>query len=258
MLAMTHGATDDDFFGHFQAPDENDVVIVPVPCFANEDGFGGSRTESSFTAEYYYEMVYRSGGDSAEEVIASFEKDSTNFILQSDLFSSPCSEVEQRQANSAQGISARPDDQALQGISCSSISGDAAAGTDCLVISGAFEVFYDDNGSGSDALKQQFEEAIKNGINNGGVTISHPDIVEVEAVPDPTGNVRDKDDAVGPSNISAGPGDDGNNTPLIVGATVGAVLIIGAAALYRSRQAGASASSAAAPASGADTPGADV
>jgi len=260
---MAHASTDDDFAGHFEAPGEDNVVIVPTPCFANEDGFGGVRAETSFTAEYYYEMVYRTGDASVERIVTSFERDSTNFILRSDLFDGACSsEVQRRQSSAAQGISARPDDQPLEGISCSSISGDDAA-TDCIVISGAFEVFYDDDGSGSDALKQQFEEAIANGINNNGknngVAISNPNIVEVAAVSDPTTNVRDEDEANAPTDISSSPDEGGNSTPLIIGATVGAVLIVGAAALYRSRQAGANSSSdAAAPESGADSPGADV
>jgi len=261
ILSLAHASTDDDIALHFEAPGEDNVVIF-TPCFANEDGFGGVRTESSFTAEYYYEMVYKTGDTSVEEIVLSFERDSTNFILQSDLFDGPCSEIQRRQASGggAQGISARPDDQPLQGIQCSSISSDDA-GTDCIVMSGAFEVFYD--GGDSDALKQQFEESITNGINNNGknngVDISNPNIVEVAAVPNPTTNKRDPDDSNNQTDISSTPEEGGNSTPLIIGATVGAVLVVGAAALYRSRQAGAnSPSDGAAPEGGADSQGADV
>jgi len=252
MVFMAH-AEDDDLV-HFSAPLEEDVPIVSIPCFANENGFGGSITDTSFSVEYYYEMVYRSGGDSAEALVGSFEKDSTNFLLQSDLFESPCNEVVARQAGAAHGISANPSDQPLEGIPCTSVSGDPATATECVVVSGAFEVFYIDDGSGPDALKAQFETAVEEGINNGEVSISSPDIVEVTVVPDPTTKDRGQDPAVEPEGIVANPDDDGNSTPVIIGAVVGGVLIVGAIALYKSRQAGAAGAAAA---SGA-APGADV
>mmetsp|Transcript_11558 Transcript_11558/g.27810 ORF Transcript_11558/g.27810 Transcript_11558/m.27810 type:complete len:270 (+) Transcript_11558:41-850(+) len=257
MVSMAN-ADDDDIFGHFSAPLEEDVPIVSIPCFANADGFGGSITDTSFTVEYYYEMVYRDGGDSVDELINSFETDSTNFILQSDLFDSPCNEVIARQAGAAHGISSNPPDDDLDGIPCTTIAGDPGQATSCAVVSGAFEVYYIDDGSGGDALKQQFKEGIENGINNGGVAISHPDIVEVAAVPDPTVTGRGEDPASTPTDIVANPDDDGNSTPVIIGAVVGGALIVGAIALYRSKQAGAAASGAAGAASSGASAGADV
>ncbi|CAJ1894691.1 unnamed protein product [Cylindrotheca closterium] len=243
MVSMA-SAVDDDI-SHFESPLEEDVPIVSIPCFANADGFGGSITDTSFTVEYYYEMVYREGGDPVDDLVGSFERDSTNFLLQSDLFESPCNEVIARQAGAAHGITSNPPDVALDGIPCTTISGDDAVATECVVVNGAFEVFYIDDGSGSEALEAQFKAGIEEGINNGSVSISNPDIVEVAAVPDPESTPRGQDPAVTPEGIVANPDDDGNSTPVIIGAVVGGVLIVGAIALYKSRQAGAAASGAA-------------
>lgn len=258
MVSMANAATDDDITSHFSAPLEEDVPIVEIPCFANENGFGGAITDTSFKVEYYYEMVYRTGGSDVDSIVASFEKDSTNFLLQSDLFVSPCSEVIARNAGSALGISANPTDEDLDGIECSTLSGDAAQATDCVVVNGAFEVFYSDDGSGPEVLKEEFEQAIKNGINSKSILISNPEIVEIAAVADPTGTGRGEDPAINPENIVGNPDDTGNSTPVIIGAVVGGVLIVGAIALYRSRQAGAAAAGAAAGASSGASAGADV
>ncbi|KAL3934334.1 MAG: hypothetical protein SGBAC_009926 [Bacillariaceae sp.] len=258
MVSMAKAGNDEDIVGHFSAPLEEDVPIVSIPCFANQDGFGGSITDTSFTVDYYYEMIYRSGGDPVDTLVGSFEKDSTNFLLQSDLFESPCDEVIARQAGAAHGITSNPTDEALAGIPCTSLSGDPSINTECVVVSGAFEVFYIDDGTGSDALQAKFKAGIEEGINNGSVSISHPDVVEVAAVPDPTTTGRGVDPGVTPENIVANPDDDGNSTPVIIGAVVGGVLIVGALALYKSRQAGAAASGAAGAASSGASAGADV
>jgi len=258
MVSMGNAQTpDDDLALHFDAPIEEDVPIVAIPCFANEDGFGGAITDTSFTITYYYEMIYRSGGDDPETLISSFEKDSTNFLLQSDLFVSPCSEVVPRQGGGAQGISSNPPDEALEGLPCGTLSGNDAQGTSCVVVNGAFEVYYLDDGSGADGLKQKFENSIKNGVNDGKLAISHPDIVEVEVVSDPTGTSGTKDPVEKPDNIIGNPDEDSTTTPIIIGAVVGGVLLVGALALYKSRKSGASAGAAAA-SSSPPSVGADV
>jgi len=258
MVSMAHAGDDDDIGVHFDAPLEEDVPIVAIPCFANDNGFGGAITDTSFTVEYYYEMVYRFGGDEPDALLSSFERDTTNFLLQSDLFVSPCSEVVPRQAGNAQGISANPPDEDLDGIQCSTLTGVASRGTACVVVNGAFEVFYIDDGNGENGLKQRFETKIKNGINNGDFTISHQDIVEVAAVPDPTGTPGGKDPAKTPDSNIVNPNPESDNTGIIIGGVVGAVVVVGAAALYQSRRAGSAASSAAGAASSAASAGADV
>jgi hypothetical protein len=260
MVSMANANPDDDLFigGHFSAPLEEDVPIVEIPCFANENGFGGEITDSSFTVEYYYELVYRTGGDTVDDIVTSFEMDTTNYLLQSNLFVSPCKQVVARQAGSAMGISANPPDEDLEGIPCTVISGDDSIGTSCVVVSGAFEVFFSDPVNGENGLKQRFKTAIENGINEDKLLISHQDIVEVEAVPDPNGTNPGSDPVNEPENIVGNPDEDGNTTPVIIGAVVGGVLVVGAIALYRSKQAGAAASGAAAAASSGASAGADV
>jgi hypothetical protein len=232
-------AQDDDLVGHFEAPDEQNVVNVPSLCFTNGQGFGGTLTEDFVTVTYYYEMEYIDGGASAEDIISSFEIDSTNFILQSDLFDLPCSQVTTRQGmNSAQGISANPEDEPLEGVECSEIEVVANGSTDCVVVSGAFQVYYTDDGSSTEELEAAFKNKIEEGINAGEVTFSHPDLREVVAVPKPSSDSGPGDSAITPNDITANPDGDGNSTPVIIGATVGALLVIGAAALYRRRQQG--------------------
>lgn len=237
LLSLARAQEDD--VGHFEAPDEQNVVNVPSLCFTNGQGFGGTLTEDFFTVTYYYEMEYIEGGDPVEDIISSFEKDSTNFILQSDLFDLPCSQVTTRQGmNPAQGISANPGDEPLEGVECSEIEVIANGSTDCVVVSGAFQVYYTDDGSSTEELEAAFKNKIEEGINAGQVTFSHPDLREVVAVPEPSGTAGPGDEANTPNDITSNPDPNGNSTPVIIGATVGAVLVIGAAALYRRRQHG--------------------
>lgn len=232
-------AADDDLVGHFEAPDEVNVVSPPSLCFTNSEGFGGSLTDDFFTVTYYYEMEYIKGGAPAEEIISSFEKDSTNFMLQSDLFDLPCSQVITRQgSNPAQGISANPGDEPLEGVECSEIEIAENGSTDCVVVSGAFQVYYTDDGSSTESLEAEFKQLIEEGINAGDVAFSHPDLREVVSVSEPSGTPGPGDEANTPNDITSNPGSDGNSTPVIIGATVGAILVIGAAALYRRRQLG--------------------
>jgi hypothetical protein len=230
-------AEEDDLVGHYEAPDEQNVVNVPSLCFTNGEGFGGTLTEDFFTVTYYYEMEYMEGGAPQEQIISSFETDTTNFILQSDLFDLPCSQVITRQGmNPAQGISANPGDEPLEGVECSEIDVAANGSTDCVVVSGAFQVYYTDDGSSTDLMEAEFKKKIEEGINAGQVTFSHPDLREVVAVPEPSGTAGPGDSVVTPDEITSDPDDNGNSTPVIIGATVGALLVIGAAALYRRRK----------------------
>lgn len=229
---------DDDLVGHFEAPEEQDVVNPPALCLANREGFGGVLTNDFFVVEYYYEMEYdTTGGASVEDMIASFEQDSTNFVLQSNLFDLPCSQVVARQGfTPAEGISANPLDEALEGIACTEIEIPENSSTDCVVVAGAFQVYYIDDGTSTAPLEAQFQKEIEDGINNGLLSFSHPNIKEIVAVPDPTANNGGGDQINTPDDIQTNPGNDGNNTPVIIGATVGALLIVGAAALYRRKQ----------------------
>eukprot|EP00980_Cylindrotheca_fusiformis_P008181 scaffold1734_cov196-Cylindrotheca_fusiformis.AAC.3 len=229
----------DDEVVHFEPPEEEDVVNPPSLCFINGEGFGGTLTDSFFTVSYYYEMEYIKGGDSTDELISSFERDTTNFLLQSDLFDLPCSQVISRQDLSpAQGISANPEDLVLEGIECSDIEVEANGSTDCVVVSGEFQVYYIDDGSSTDTLESEFKKKIEDGINDGEVTISNSDIREVVSVSEPNGTRGPGDGAKGPDDISTKGDNDGNSTPIIIGATIGALLVLGAAALYRRRKLG--------------------
>lgn len=243
VLALAR-AGDDDVV-HFEVPDEIDVPIPPLKCMTNADGFGGDITGDFFNVEFHYEVEYLKSGSSVEDIVTSIEKDTTDFILQSSLFDLPCStsSISQqrnggRRMIEAVGISANPEDFTLEGVECSDIDAEDES-TGCVVVSSAFQVYYSEGGEDNeDELKEKFEEVVEDGIDKEQIKYSNRDVVQVITVAAPGA----KEQTINPGNkntVQSGPEADGNNTGIIVGATVGALLAIGAVALYRRRQANA-------------------
>lgn len=224
--------------GHFEAPGEEDVVNPTKPCVTNADGFGGTLTQDFVTIEYHYEMQYLKDGKDVTQIIESVEKDGADFLLASDLFNLDCANNARtlRRRLEAVGITANPDDELMEGIACSEIEMADDDTTECAVVSASFQVFYTGDNVNEDQLEKTFEDAATNGINAGSVKFTDPDIVQVVAVKAPSGaNGNDGAEANGDSIQPAGE-DPASQTPVIIGATVGALLILGAVGLYRRKK----------------------
>ena len=116
-------------------------------------------------------------------------------------------------------------------VACSSTD-TSGSGTSCVVVAASFQVYTDD--SDNSALQAEFEETIEESINEGDVEYTNPAIVSVTVVDEPGSN---SGNSANKGQINQG-GGSANTTPVIIGATVGAVLILGAVALYRRRRTG--------------------
>ena len=120
VVAVAHGREENDDNPHYEDPNELNVDFIPL-CTTNEEGFGGDISSNSFTVEYWYELKYLTGGDSADSIISSIEKESGDFLLNSDLFDDPCRrrklEVRpvRRRLAGAVGITSNPDDEVMDG-----------------------------------------------------------------------------------------------------------------------------------------------
>jgi len=163
-------------------------------------------------------------------MLESIEKGTADFLLKSDLFAGSCDrrKLTVRRLATAVGISSKPDDEVLEGVSCSS------GVDDCAVVEGALQVYYTDEIElmSNTNLEEEFKTEISSNLS--GIDYANEDIISVVAVDEPGAN---PDGATGTNGINT---DDNstNSTPIIIGATVGAVLILGAVALYRRRQSG--------------------
>ena len=116
-------------------------------------------------------------------------------------------------------------------MACSSTD-TSGSGTSCVVVAAAFQVYTDD--SDNSDLQADFKEEIEGSITRGDVEYTNPAIVSVTVVDEPGANSGNESNK---GQINQG-GGSANTTPVIIGATVGAVLILGAVALYRRRQTG--------------------
>lgn len=228
VVAKSFGKIEDDDNPHKDDPDEIDVDFFPL-CETNADGFGGEVTDDSFTVAFWYELTYVPGA-SVEGMLESIEKGTADFLLKSDLFAGSCDrrKLTVRRLATAVGISSKPDDEVLEGVSCSS------GVDDCAVVEGALQVYYTDEIElmSNTNLEEEFKTEISSNLS--GIDYANEDIISVVAVDEPGAN---PDGATGTNGINT---DDNstNSTPIIIGATVGAVLILGAVALYRRRQSG--------------------
>jgi hypothetical protein len=243
---MANGvAYDDDLpSAHYEDPDEIDVVNPPVLCYTNADGFGGDLTNDFLTVSYHYELQYLTEGSSLEDIIASVEKDSSDFLLQSPLFDLPCSTSRSRSGGrrslNAVGITANPGDEVLEGVECSTLESTGDSSIDCVTISAAFNVYYNEETDDIEQLAETFLNSVTTGINGGSVEFKNPNVVKVAAVDNPSGTpTQNIGDSANTDGINSGATDATSTTPIIIGATVGAVLILGGVALYRKRQSGA-------------------
>jgi LPXTG-motif cell wall-anchored protein len=116
-------------------------------------------------------------------------------------------------------------------VSCSPLPSD---GNDCVVMQGGFQVYTrgsaSDNGL-DDALSGQVRGAMNSGKFNDGV---HPEIVDIKYVELSADRSPDDSNAPNPNQVrSAGAT---ANTAVIIGASVGALLVLGALVFYRRRQ----------------------
>lgn len=242
MLAL--GRADDDDVVHFEVPDELDVENPPLKCLTNADGFGGDITSDFFTVNFWYEVEYIAGADKTE-MVSKIERDTTDYLLQSDLFNLPCStpSLEARDGSrrvrrlrEAVGISANPEDGHLEGVECSEFeAGDGS--TECVVVSASFQLYYVEDGNNDDGLKEKFLETVEEGMDNDEIRWSDDNVVQVISVGEPKAETQNVPIVENPVVTPKGQ-DGGDNVGVIIGATVGALVALAAVALYRKRQSG--------------------
>jgi hypothetical protein len=110
-----------------------------------------------------------------------------------------------------------------------------SSGNDCIVVEGSFQFYTVGNNPQDDDLPETLKDELKGAMNNGDFDDAHPEIVAVTFVEPQsapaTDGLNDSDPNQVRSSVSPSP-----NASLIIGASVGALLVLGALVFYRRRQ----------------------
>lgn len=252
---------------HYESPVEIDVES-PSMCKTNSDGFGGRplSTEIYKESPYYYELTIT--GTDTEAAISDLEIRIADYLLaESSLFDVcarrlkkvPSRSVRRLQpATGAVAITTRPDDlpyddskfevfvvssaesesrdsPSLFLVECSS-SSDLPDGKTCVVVEGAYRVYFEEDSANTDAVMIQMNQAVKKGMDEDLFVGGDIENVEWTESPQPN-NAGAVNNGESPTVRSVG--DDGvNSTPIIVGASVGGLAAIGLITFYRRRSKG--------------------
>eukprot|EP00934_Nitzschia_sp_Nitz4_P006063 Nitzschia sp. Nitz4//scaffold3_size479765//119425//120279//NITZ4_000051-RA/size479765-augustus-gene-0.12-mRNA-1//1//CDS//3329550611//6053//frame0 len=221
---------------HHSGPEETDVES-PAYCTTNSDGFGGIPVTDAMVDETlttYYELTYSSDSNSSvAELILQVEQGIANYLLsESDSFSALCGDSSQHASfagASPQAISITPLDSIASGVECESA---ATEGTECVVIEGGFMVYFDEDATDIDSTVESIMIDVETAMDEGSLVSG--DIVSVTwrdgLEPSTPG-----DAATGGDTVRTVNDDNGSNTAIIVGASVGGILVLGLAAFYRRR-----------------------
>jgi len=113
---------------------------------------------------------------------------------------------------------------------------DPTPGNECKVVAGLFSVYTEGMSPSRAELEEEITANIESSMNSGEYNNDHPSIVRVAYLPEFDVDAATGDSANDPNQVRSR-NDDGPNTGVIVGASVGAVLILGMVVLYRRRRA---------------------
>lgn len=255
---------------HHHDPFEIDVESESCN-FNTIEGFAGDIGTDFFTVEYYYavqvdaslledtEVSYKEPTnfgdlpeDSLQHVILEIELALAAHLLhQSDAFDSSRCNHGRRRLDKAQsggskrrtardrrmknvGLTIGPDDEFL------ALCEIQTEGQPCYEYAGRFQVYTVGEDDDTTGVESEIKHAIKDAMNSGEFDDAHPALLSVkylDVMPeDPADGVQaDGEDAV-VGNTTQSTIQDGPNASIIIGASVGAVLLIATVALVRRRR----------------------
>jgi len=168
--AIRSGMDDD----RFDSVNESvkDVRYVELPL-TDENGLFGTNSSTAVEVDYAYELEYNKDGN-LSDIISDAESAINEEVIPAVMGGSEPSAV---------GVSAIPDDQIVETVSCSV---QPAANNDCVVIMGTVTVYLDDENppvSTSEEVESTVREAISDAIStDNDIVSSNDDIRDIRFV----------------------------------------------------------------------------